>query len=157
MDPSELFHDESIIYQSNNAIVTLTNKRLRYQDKSSSVIEVVSILLQNISAIEVQSRKYPILLVFAAIAALFGIFALSMDMYDSIEIGTSFFIGCGVLILMYMFIRRSFVSVHPHGGRKLEFTTSGMKHEKVMEFVNKVEKQITLSLERQAPAFSEKA
>ena len=138
MENEDLFNGEAIISQSSDETVTLTNKRIRSTSKS----DAVSILLHNVSSIEVHSKSYPLLLVLAILSLLISALPLLDIHSDDMQILFGGVAAATAFALLYFFSRKSVVSIHPHGGRKIEFSTSGMKHETVMEFVNKIEKQM---------------
>ena len=138
MKQSELFNNEKIISQSDGDLITLTNYRIRYTDKELGHAYIVSILLKNISSIQIRfkSRLYLLLIAILEIAITFGVLANSDNGYEFI-IG----IVIGVILLSVFFAsRKHYLTISSKGGHKINFFTKGMKQESIIDFVNRVEK-----------------
>lgn len=153
MKNDELFHGESVVSQSNDGIVTLTTQRIRYAEKH----HIVSILLSNVTSIEVVRKENKNILYLSIIAliasiGLAGINANEIDpQYELTLIG----VAISVVALVFYFLSRiGTVSICSNGGHKIEFTTAAFSKNELMVFVNKVEKQMLITIERSlAPSF----
>lgn len=140
MQQNELFSDEKIITQSDGNLITLTNHRIRYTDQEWGRAYIVSILLKNVSSIQIRfkSRIFILLIAIIEIGITFGVLANSNNGYEFI-IG----IVIGVILLSVFFTsRKHYLTVSSKGGHHINFFTKGMKQDSVIDFVNRVEKAI---------------
>ncbi len=132
-----LIEGEHIITKSDKSKITLTNKRLRYFESSSGKGYIMSVLLNKISHIEVKHTSYPILVILALLVAGAGIgIGVSENQESAMVAGL---IVAGVLLLLYLFLRKHAIQVTSDGGGRMHFYTRGMKSEQVLKFVNQVE------------------
>lgn len=138
MQQNELFNDEKIITQSDGNLITLTNYRIRYTDKEWRRAFIVSILLKNVSSIQIKFKSNLILLGLAIIvlSATIGI-ALGGASGDVLIYG---FVAGLILIAIYFSTRKHYLTISSKGGDKINFYTKGMGQDKVIDFVNRVEK-----------------
>lgn len=139
MDNKYLLDNEKVITQSDGNVITLTNLRLRYSDSQWGKAHIVSLLLESISSIEIHFRSKTILVILAVLAIIGGLVAGAN--------GEEEFIGAGfgtavVLIILYLFSRKHYLTISSDGGGKIHFHTKGMKREKVEDFINQLESAI---------------
>lgn len=132
----KLFENEVIIIESESKQVTLTNRRIRYTQNNT---DVISIMLEKISSIEVTYRSWPILLLIGIIGIGYGALLLSDGREYESNQAILAIVGGAVFTFAYFLTRKHVISIAPDGGTKIHFTTRGMKNEMVQDFVNKIE------------------
>lgn len=115
----KLLSDESLIIESGNRQLVLTNKRIRHYEGNSQNSNFTSILLHKISGIEVAYKANFWLLIFGVITL-------------PIVVGV-------ILIILYFVSRKHVVAISSDGGTVLTFQTKGMKRAFIEEFINEVE------------------
>ena len=144
MENKHLLDNESIITQSDENVITLTNLRLRYSDSQWGKSDTVSMLLEKISSIEIHYRSKTILVILAIFATVGGLIGGANGDDEFIALG----IGAGiVLIILYLFSRKHYLTISSDGGGKIHFHTKGMKKEVLLDFINKIESAIRLRRE----------
>ncbi len=129
-----LLNNEKIIKQSNNRIVTLSNIRVLYSAKKFGEAHVISILLKNISSIEIRYKSY-LLLVALAIISIIVTFISGINFF----IGISFSAIC---IALFLITRKHYLIISSNGGSKIDLQIKGMKTNDVLDFLNQVEQAI---------------
>lgn len=139
MDNKYLLNGEQVITQLDGNVITLTNLRLRYSDSKWGKAHIVSIPLEKISSIEVHYRSKTIFVILAILAITSGLIIGANGDKEFIGIG----IGTGVvLIILYLFSRKHYLTISSDGGGKIHFHTRGMKQEKILDFINQLESAI---------------
>ena len=136
MKEEHLLENEKIITQSGNYVVTLTNKRVRYDDTSAGRSHLVSILLDKVSSIEVHYKSILLLLVLGVIMIIGGVLA-GMDKKG--DVMTAGVMLGGLLLAIYFFTRKHVVSISSDGGANIHFKTKGMNRESILKFINQIE------------------
>jgi hypothetical protein len=132
-----LVEGEEIITESSNKLVTLTNYRIRYHNSSWGQAHLISIMLDKVSSVEVRYKSWWLLLVPSLILLVGGMLAGVQGIEEAMVIG----IGSGLLLaLIYVFSRRHVITISSDAGTSINFQTKGMNKDKVLEFVNKVER-----------------
>lgn len=129
-----LLDNEQIIKQSKNQIVTLSNIRVLYSAKKWGEAHVVSILLNNISSIEIRYKSYLVLVVLAIISAIIT-FVLDANFF----LGISF---SSICIALFLITRKHYLIISSNGGAKINLQIKGMKTNEVLAFLNQVEQTI---------------
>ncbi|MBL6446094.1 hypothetical protein JMN32_07235 [Fulvivirga sp. 29W222] len=129
-----LFKNESILVKSESEVVVLTTHRLRYQDKK----ELTSIMLKQISSIDIKYTSHPLLIILAVITGLEGIVILSNS---ETEIAILALFSAGILAALFLSSRKHVVTISSASSR-LVFHTKGMGEQSVESFVDKVEAAI---------------
>jgi len=137
MEKKHILDGESIITQSNDKTVTLTNYRIRFQSSGSGKAHIVSILLEKISSIEIHYKSKMFLLIIGILLMVSGLFMGANNMGQVMVLGI---VLGGLFILFYLLTRKHVVSVASDGGVKINFHTKGMKRETLLDFVNQIEK-----------------
>lgn len=137
MDYKYILEGESIITQSKDRMVTLTNYRIRFQDTSSGRAHIVSIMLEKISSIEIHYKSYIFLLIIGILLAAAGLFMGVNNMGRQMTLGL---VLGGLFILVYLRTRKHVVSIASDGGAKINFETKGMRREVLLDFINQIEK-----------------
>jgi len=128
------FENETIIAESDDKQILLTNKRIRQLIDGERLI---SIMLNKVSAISSYRFHMPMLLVAAIILLVIGTMSIVTERDQEMGV-MSLVIGVG-LLLFYWFTRKHVVTVTSDSGSKLMFRTRGMKQEAIFKFINQIE------------------
>ncbi|NOQ26996.1 MAG: hypothetical protein GQ564_16670 [Bacteroidales bacterium] len=135
MDKSLYFNDEKLVSEADNKLVTLTSHRIRMNTGN----KIVSIMLSQVSSIEIHYVTNILYLIIAAIGAVGGIIlTISEGDVSGLIIG-------GVIAAIFYF---AFVKTKKHTlsiespSNKIEIMIKGMSHENILGFVNDVEQAI---------------
>lgn len=137
MDNDLLFQGEEIISESENKVISLTTHRIRLNDSSIGSSHLVSIMLDKVSSIEVRYKSWWILLILSILLIIGGLWMGMLNNGEAMMVG----IVVGLLLgLFYVFSRKHVIVISSDGGTSLNFHTKGMKREKIMEFINKIER-----------------
>ena len=135
-----LLDNERIISQSDEKIITLTNKRIRYTDSMCGKAHIVSIMLKKVSSIEVRYRSN---IWFIYLAILSIIIGYVVNLSQGEEGFVLFGLGLGIVfIIFYLASRKHFITISSNGKGDINFHTKGMKKDIILDFINKVEKAI---------------
>ncbi len=129
-----LLNNEKIIKQSKNQIVTLSNLRVLYSAKKWGEAHVVSVLLKNISSIEIRYKSYLVLVALAIISIIVTFIS-----------GINFFLGISfsaLCIALFLITRKHYLIISSNGGAKINLQIKGMKTDEVLAFLNQVEQTI---------------
>lgn len=130
----KLLEQEEIISESQNGNCVLTNFRIQYSDRQWGKAYFISILLQNISSIEISYRSNIFVLFIGILSIVVG--AVSIE---------GFLIGLVVGLLfigLYLLGRRHFIVIVPNGGAKMKLLVKGMRTSEVLTFQNQIEQAI---------------
>ena len=118
----------------------ITNYRVWHQDNFGGKMHFVSILLKNISSIEVhyQNKKLLLLLgivfIIAGLMCGFGVGELGLSLIGTIP---------GIIfIVLYFLSRKHVITISSNGGSKIDIYTSGLSRDSIFKFVNSVETSI---------------
>ncbi len=129
--------DESVITASNDNAVTLTTHRIRANFGNNRDSSLVSIMLEHVSSIQLTTRSYPIFLGIGFFLVVAGA-AFSQNSYN--QSGGEGLIVAGVIVaILYFFVKQHTCVINSDGGAKIVFTTSGMKREQLLTFIDKIE------------------
>lgn len=134
MTKFELLPDEKIIMSSTDDSLALTNFRVKCETKNGQRSTYQSIPLEKISACALATKKYPILLL---IAALCLIGAISTNHYQE-GVRIVLLIAFLGFLLAYIFIRNGQLEVHSDAGFKIAVSTKGLRHEESRKFVEAI-------------------
>lgn len=132
-----LLEGEEIITESANKLVTLTNYRIRYHNSSLGQAHLVSIMLNKVSSVEVKYKSWWLLLIPSALLLIGGMLIGAQGNADVMIVGV---IAGLLLALIYILSRRHVITIYSDSGSRINFQTKGMHKDKVLEFVNKIEK-----------------
>lgn len=129
--------EEKEIMSSDNGLIKLTNRKIRYTSESFGKANIVSIMLNEISAIEVYYKSYlPALL----LGILFILLGLILGVQNQGDALLALLILGVIFIIYYLMTRRHVVSIISNSGRAISFQSSGMRRETLLKFIDKVEK-----------------
>lgn len=127
--------NETRLLSSDDDRLILTTHRVRFQAKSFTFSRITSIMLDEVSACEVATRRRPWLLVWAL---LFLLIALYPPPNSSQSASIMFLILAVLGGLAYLSTRRQVISVRSSGG-SINVPTEGMGLEKAKDFIDQVE------------------
>lgn len=129
-----LLPGERIVTSFNKGILTLTNKRVRYESATYARSKFTSITLGSVASCGLITRSYPILLVVASVAFWGAV--------DQTGDARKFFIGAVIVTLIaYAVTRRGVISIASNGGAAINALARGMGREAIMEFLAAVERE----------------
>lgn len=134
-----LLLNETILLQADNDSVVVTNFRLRHTDIRFSKVHISSMFLEKISSIELHHKRNLGLIILVMASLAIGIFAGINNETELLLTSVGFGILFSILYALLVTYQLTIVS---DGGSKICFSTKGMKQEKVLEFVNKLESAI---------------
>ena len=130
---AQLFNGETIISRTDRDEVILTSHRIRYQPSKTNL---VSFMLDTVTSIEFKYYSWP---VFLAVSVMFLIGAgVALNQGDQ-DIVLYLIIGAIIFGLLYFTSRRHVVKIASPSG-VFQFVVKGMGTDKVLDFVNKIEK-----------------
>lgn len=130
-----LFPEEEIVTQSAEGSVTLTTHRLCYEYKDWGRSYNQNIMLEHITSCENYYSTQVWMLVLAIISLLISIVAGFQQ--EGPTFSGAMIIAL-ILGLLYMITKRNFVII-ASPSTKMMINMTGMKREKVLKFINKVE------------------
>jgi hypothetical protein len=137
MREEQLITGESFLLHSDNGLITLTTHRIRYHNKVWGASNLISIMLEKISTVQVLYISYPGLWVGGLLVILLGaVFSVGDGNVGVIAIAV--IIGL-VLIAAYFGTRRHICVIASDGGGKIVFRTEVMSTATLMVMVDKVE------------------
>lgn len=130
-----LLKQEKIDVTSDNGSLILTNIRVQYQVNELGKAKITSILLKNIASIEVTYKSNLLFAVIAAIVLATSLLASSYLFYGAIV--------SIIFIVLFILSRRHYLVISSKGGAKVNLLVKGMKTDKVLGFLNRIEENIT--------------
>lgn len=136
MEANQFFEGEQLITQSDDKTLTLTNQRLRYNSSNYSNAHIVSIMLNNISSIEIHYKSSVLMLIIGVLLVIGGVIMGASDQGEAFVAGVG--LGC-LFVLFYFLTRKHVITISSDGGSKINFQTKGMKREILLDFINKIE------------------
>lgn len=136
----KLLPGEQIILESDNGVLVLTSCRVRYQSKTAGYQNVISIMLNAVSAVGIERKSHPMLIILGLISIIGGWVEQSSKVYNS---AGSEYLALGLIIaaafsLVYWFTSRQFIWVASSGAR-LNVPAHRMRAASALEFINEVE------------------
>lgn len=132
MSKIALLPGEQIVLSSDNDVLVLTNKRVRYDFTSWGQSNLIGITLDSIASCGLITKTFPFLLILAAVAVLAAFTQRGSEMFG-------LFIVAAVLVAVYFFTRKAVISVASNGGQEILVPTKGMARDAVIKFVEAVE------------------
>ncbi len=134
----QLQPNEQVIITSDDKKVILSNYRLCSTFKEWGHSSVIFINLEDISSIQSVYKSVVLFLLLAGICGLGGAFVF-FTMHDMEPQGLAA-IGIGLFFLILWFAtRKRIISIHPDGGKPLEFEANSMKEAQVLDFLEQVQ------------------
>lgn len=137
MSTSDLLPGEQIVMSSDKDVLTLTNLRVKHEVANSGSSAYSSIPLTKVSACALVTKKYPILLLIAALCFL-GVIGANGE-------GAKFAAGIGAIgfVAAYFFTRNGQLEIFSDAGFSIAVPTKGLKHEEARKFVEAVALELT--------------
>lgn len=135
----KLFDDETILLSNNDNTVVLTTHRIRSDFGNSSDASLTSIMLENVSSIQLTSSSHPALLNFGVIGSLVGLGLAIFGQHEFSSIGGVLLFVSIIAIVLYYYSRKHCCIIASNGGSRIVFTTTNMKREALVDFIDKVE------------------
>ncbi len=129
-----LLPGEQVVTSSDNDILTLTTKRIRYDSASLGSSNFISITLDSVASCGLVTKSYPLLLVLAA-AAVIGCFSQQGDAK------WVFFGAAVVMAIAYFLTRQAAISIASNGGQTILVPAKSMSRESIIEFLDAVERE----------------
>ena len=129
----EMLPNERVIMSAGKDELTLTSKRVRYHYSKIGRSNFVSITLDSVASCGLIVRTYPVLILLAIIAFIFGV--NQNDEPRLILIGLSLF-----LVVLYFTSRQTLISIGSNGGGSIELPTKGVSKANVIVFLEAVER-----------------
>ena len=129
-----LLPGEQIVLSSDNDILTLTNKRVRYDSIIWGKSNLIGITLSSVASCGLITRSFPLLLALAVVAILAGVSQRGDNMWG-------LFFVAAVLAVAYFVTRRAVISVASNGGQEILVPAKGMNREAIVKFIEAVERE----------------
>lgn len=127
-----LLPNEEVVTSSEKGVLTLTNKRVRYESVVWGQSNLLSITLGSVASCGLVTKSYPLLAILGGVACLGGL--------GGREMVPLLFLGA-VLITIYFITRKSVISIASNGGEAILVPTKGMKREAIVAFIDAVERE----------------
>ncbi len=131
----KLFDNESIIKESKDKEVVLTNRRIWKEDNINGESVYQSMMLSKVSSVQCITEEVTVLLLVSVVFALAGLYLFFSGLQ---QIAMICGVGFVVFLIFYFFTRRSVVII-ASSGAKLKISLKGFKKEAVAQFVYEVE------------------
>lgn len=129
--------NETAILTSDNNKVVLTNLRISGDFKEWGYSHRIFIYLKDISSIQLIYRSAILLIVFAVVSGLFGLWA-SSQRYMEQQGSVGIIVGV-VCFLLWWVTRRRVIAIYPDGGKPLLVSANMMKEQAINDFLEKVQ------------------
>lgn len=129
-----LIPGEQIVISSDNDVLVLTTKRVRYDSVVWGRSKLTSITLDAVASCGLITRSSPLLLILAAIAVA-GAF---IQRGDSL---VGLLVVAVVLVVAYFLTRKAVISVASNGGQTILVPTKVMNRDAIIGFIEAVERE----------------
>lgn len=129
----ELQEGEYVVMSSNQDILTLTNKRIRYTSATAGNTHQIGITLDSVSSCGITTQSYPLLLVIDVLALLGAIY---FHEYRNFLV-----LSAAVLIASFFFTYKSVISIASNGGDRIIVPVTGMTKSKMSSFLEAIERE----------------
>lgn len=138
MKTKHLLDNEEILTQSTDKTVTLTNYRIRYKESELKKARIASIMLEKISAIEIDYKSKPFFLLLSILCFIGVAFLLSFPYPNTILAFVIIIIGF-LLLIYYLSTRKYVISIVSDSGVAILMKIRGMKIEEITNLINYIE------------------
>ncbi|XOV66806.1 MAG: hypothetical protein ACFHU9_14365 [Fluviicola sp.] len=129
--------EEKTITESSNGLIKLTNHKIRYVSKSYGKARIISMMLNEVSAIEVHFRSYIPALIMGILFFLGALIVAADNQRNQTPLGLMI---VGIIFVIYYFLsRKHVVSIVARGKGSIDFESKGISTNEIIHFVNKVE------------------
>jgi hypothetical protein len=145
MYSSQLLPGENYLFQFDFGC-TLTTHRVRYSRSGAGKAEMISIMLENISSVQLHYKSWLLGLILGILGMVGGA-AISINGKSN---GEEKMISAGLivsfiglmLLLLYLTSRKHYITISSKGGSAICFQTKGIMREQVIAFIDKVDEAI---------------
>lgn len=127
--------NENVVLSSQDETLVLTNKRVKLEVKNKAKTTYKSIPIDQVSTCVLDTRTYPILLIFAAVATL--VIFVAPEMPQRFAAGL---VGIGFAVA-YAVTRNGQIEIFASCGESIAVPTKGLQHEQIKSFLEAVEAQ----------------
>jgi len=131
----QLFPDEQIVSESSDGSVTLTTHRICYEYKDFGRSYNQNIMLEHITSCENYANSQIFFLVLGGIAVVAGLIGAANDNPDILA---PVLLAALIFGILYRLTKRSYIII-ASPSTKMQIKVTGMKREKVLDFINTVE------------------
>lgn len=129
-----LLPDESVVMSSDQDILTLTTRRVRYDSAAPGSSNFISITLNSVASCGLITKSYAFLPVLGTAVALFGVFQRGSEQIAALAFA-------GVLIVAYFLTRKAVISIASNGGQTILVPAKGMNRKTIVEFLEAIERE----------------
>jgi len=133
-----LFPDEQELMSSNGHKVVLTSQRIHMNSQSWGHAYQVTLFLEDISSVTLRYKSNVAFIVVAILCFLCSVPALLYFDSDNSSFTASLVTGL-VFLTLWWFSRKHLISIHPHGGRPLEFEVDTISGLQLENFLHKLQ------------------
>jgi len=139
-----LLPGETTVSENQLLNLTLTSRRVRYTHVVSGQTRIVSITLDSVASCGIISKSYPILLILAGLAAVFGAFLVTNDPGEGAMRNGTFLLALA-LGIAYLATRRVVLAISS-AGESITVGASGQNPDAMIAFIDSVESAKLLSI-----------
>jgi hypothetical protein len=133
-----LMTDEKVLMDGDYKQITLTTHRIRQENKSWGQVDLVSIMLEEVTSCEYSKKSRPIFLIIGLLFVGFAIFIGGQDGSDAQNIaGIALLVGLLLIVFYFFTIKRGLLI--SSATAKIRLNTKGMKDENIKSFIDKLE------------------
>lgn len=132
MTTAGLLPNEKNIMSSTDGALMLTNLRVKYETSNGGGSAYMAIPLAKVSCCALTTKKYPLLLVVAALAGV-GFFASPTEQSRILAAVVAVVFG-----IAYAFTKNGQIEIVSDSGKSIAVPTKGMKHDDVRKFAEAV-------------------
>ena len=129
-----LLPGEQVVLSSDNDVLTLTNKRVRYDSVVWGQSNLIGITLSAVASCGLITMSFPLLLILAVVAILAGFSQRGDSMWG-------LFFVAAVLVVAYFVTRKAVISVASNGGQEILVPAKGMNREAIIKFIEAIERE----------------
>lgn len=145
-----LLAGERVIITSDNELLTLTNKRVRFAEKAAGRSSLVSITIDSVASCGLVTRSYPFLIAAGVIAFAVGIFIQEENVRIIMCLSGL------VLAISYLATRSAVLQISSNGNSEITVPARGMARDQIVEFIDAIENEKIYFLNRSGTAVSDK-
>ncbi len=130
--------NEKVLMNGDYDQITLTTHRIRQENKSWGKIDLVSIMLEEVTSCEYNKKSKPFILIIGLLIIGFSLFIerqnsiYSENMYNALLL-----IGVACVLFYLLTIKRGLFISSPTA--KIKLNTSGMNDDNIKSFIDKLE------------------
>ena len=131
-----LLPGEQVVMSSDQDILTLTTKRVRYDSALFGSSKLISITLDSVASCGLITKSYPILLLLAALAVIDALTQRGDAQWMFLFLAVA-----AVLAVAYFLTRRAVISIASNGGETILVPAKGMSRSSIVEFLEAIERE----------------